>query len=184
MANLGPAAIVAGVILLVFVGMWAGWRRLQRRDASLRPLTALPADLGTQFASVDALYVATTAAGRPLERLAIRGLGFRAFARVDVHAAGVVLALKGAATIFIPAGQLLEVAPATVAIDRVVERDGLIRLGWLVPGSGPTGNAERTPVDSYLRVVDPERSLTLFRVLQASVAAATDRSATHLGSEA
>ena len=48
---------------------------------------------------------------------------------------------------FIPAAVVSGVGTASVAIDRVVERDGLVRLGWTTSGG--------TAADSYFRVVDP-----------------------------
>jgi hypothetical protein len=60
--------------------------------------------------------------------------------------AGVALDLTGQPRFFLPTDTIVEVAQATVAIDRVVERDGLVRISWLLePG---------TVVDSYLRPQD------------------------------
>lgn len=90
--------------------------------------------------------MATTQHGEPLERLAIRGLGYRSRGTVTVTDAGVALDLTGQPRMFFATGRLLDVAQATVAIDRVVERDGLTRLTWRTD--------DDTIVDSYLRPQD------------------------------
>ena len=141
-----PGLIVAVVLAAVITVMWLGWRARVRRDAAL-VVPEVPEGY-VPVASVDVLYVATTEAGRPLERLAVRGLGFRARAVLSIAPSGLVLAIPGEDPAFIGASALTSVGAANVAIDRVVESDGLVRLGWSIAG---------TPCDSYLRVVDADQ---------------------------
>jgi hypothetical protein len=90
-------------------------------------------------------YVATTRHGEALERLAIRGLGFRSRVDVTVTDRGVALDLVGQPRMFIPVAHRRR-RPRTVAIDRVVEPGGLVRLTWRAQ------HGDATPVvDSYLR---------------------------------
>ena len=132
-------------LVLLGVGVWA-WRRRARRDSSIAaPIGEVPAGAAT-VAAFPALYVATTRHGEPLERLAVRGLAFRSRADVTVTAAGVAIDLTGQPRIFLEATRIEEVAQSTVAIDRVVERDGLTRLAWRTD--------DGTVVDSYFRPQD------------------------------
>jgi hypothetical protein len=142
---------VVAVAVLVLLLMVAGWRRRVRRDAGLVLSHDAPTDLGDELATIDAFYVATTAHGTPLERLAIKGLGFRGRASVAVATEGVTLRITGERDVFIPAGAIEEVANATWTIDRVVEKDGLVLLAWSLGNAGAP-----TIVDSYLRVIAPE----------------------------
>jgi hypothetical protein len=139
-------AIIAAVALLLLAALAWAWSRRSRRDAGLSaPVGEAPSDASVRAAFV-ALYVATTRHGEPLERLAIAGLGFRSKAEVTVTDAGVALDLTGQPRVFVAADRLADAAQATVAIDRVVERDGLARLSWRLD--------DGTVVDSYLRPQD------------------------------
>jgi hypothetical protein len=139
------------VVVLVFaaaligLAVWA-WSRRARRDAGLpAPVGEAPAHAVTH-ASFEALYVATTRHDEPLERLAIRGLGFRSRAGVLVTSEGVALDLTGQPRMFLPLERIALADQATVAIDRVVEPDGLARISWRTD--------DGTVVDSYFRPQD------------------------------
>ncbi|GAB2837124.1 hypothetical protein ACFQ0P_14185 [Microbacterium insulae] len=136
---------VAIALLLVGLGVWA-WRRRTRRDSGIvAPVGEAPAGARVE-ATFPALYVATTRHEEPLERLAVRGMGFRSRADVTVTDAGVAIDLTGQPRLFLATARIAEVAQSTVAIDRVVERDGLTRLSWRTD--------DGTVVDSYFRPQD------------------------------
>jgi hypothetical protein len=141
-----PGVIVVVVLAALLSLMWFAWRARVRRDSGLRvpevPESYVPAE------SVDVLYVATTEADRPLERLAVSGLGFRARAVLSIAPAGLVLAIPGERPAFIPSESLTAVSTTNVAIDRVVESDGLVRLSWNISG---------VACDSFVRVLDADQ---------------------------
>ena len=143
-----PGAIVLVFLLVLLFGMYRGWRARQRRQSALPASARPPAELGPDLASADVLYVATTTAGSPLDRIAVNGLGFRGRARVRVTAEGVVLAIAGEDEVFLSTSVLRGFGLATYAIDRVVEPGGLVVLTWLL--DVPRGIL----ADSYLRVTD------------------------------
>lgn len=147
MDNVLPTIGILLVVIVVLVLALVGWRRRVRRDAPAGGGYPAPQAATTATASSEVLYVATTAAGEPLERLALPGLTYRGRGTVEVSADGVQLRVTGEQPVFIPAESLTGIGAATVAIDRVVERDGLIRLGWTTSGGAAA--------DSYFRVVDP-----------------------------
>jgi hypothetical protein len=143
MTREGVLAILIGLALLCLGLLAWSWRRRSRRDGALHaPIGELPAGARI-LAAFPGLYVATTRHEQPLERLAIRGLGFRSRVEVTVTDVGVALDLPGQPRMLIPRDRLLDAAQATVAIDRVVEREGLARLTWRTD--------DGTVVDSYLR---------------------------------
>jgi hypothetical protein len=136
------AVTIVFAVVLVAVLAWAWWRRTRRDSHLAPPIGEAPAGAAV-LAVHEVLYVATTRHDEPLERLAIRGLGFRSRADLTVTAAGVALDLTGQPRFFLPAERIAHVDQATVAIDRVVEKDGLVRIVWRVD--------DGTTVDSYLR---------------------------------
>jgi hypothetical protein len=142
-----PTVAIAAIVLLVFVGLALAWRARQRRQAALPALDAPPATLGTALAVNDGFYVATTHADAPTDRIAVRGLGFRARAAVVVHPQGVVLSIAGQPDAFIPTAAIVGVGRATWTIDRVVGTDGLVFIRWKLGG---------IEVDTNLRVADSD----------------------------
>jgi hypothetical protein len=140
------ALVVVVIVALAFTGMWFGWRARRRRQADVPMLAAPPAELGEISRRDDLFYVATTRADAPLDRIAVRGLGFRARAQVTVAATGVQLDIAGESPAFIPVADLRGVGRATWTIDRAVSNAGLVFVRWRL------GDAE---VDSYLRPDDP-----------------------------
>ncbi|MFT4214822.1 MAG: hypothetical protein QM622_08615 [Microbacterium sp.] len=136
--------MIAVVIALITVGVIA-WLRRARRDAGFSaPFGELPEDAAVRLRS-EGLYVATTRHDEPLERLAIRGLSFRSRADLTVTDSGVALDLVGAPRMSLGLDRIDGVTLANVAIDRVVEPGGLVRLTW---------RAGDRLVDTYFRPQD------------------------------
>ncbi|WP_308468833.1 PH-like domain-containing protein [Rathayibacter soli] len=171
MDKFGPTIIIVVIVALVFILMWWGWRRRVRRDSGLHPAREVPQDLGPVHRTADVLYVATTAHDRELERLAIDGLRFPGRATITVAEQGALIAVTGERETFVPASAIIAADAATVAIDRVVETGGLIRLAWNIDAA--------TVADSYLRAVDPDDRAPLIDALNtvaSAQAAANDAS--------
>ncbi|WIE74305.1 hypothetical protein [Curtobacterium sp. MCSS17_007] len=155
--------LVGGVVLLLvaalFVAMARTWRTRTRRQADTVPPVPVPVDPGPAVGSWDGFSVATTRADEPLERITAGGLGFRARGGVTVHDTGVVLHHAGTADRWIAAADVRGADRATVAIDRVVEPGGLVRLRWTA-----TGAAAATDLDTYFRF--PEGDAAALAALQ------------------
>ena len=154
-----PTVVIVVVLVLVYLLMLWGWRRRKKRDSSAGAGYELPAGGGGSIlAQAETFYVATTRSGEPLERLAIPGLSFRGRAHVAVDDAGVTLAITGEDPVFITAAALSGIGAATVTIDRVVERGGLLRLSWTTQGG--------VAADSYLRVIDPAERASVLEAVE------------------
>lgn len=145
-----PTLVVVAVVALVFLGLALGWRARRRAQAALGAPTAPPTELGAVTHTEDLLYVATTRAEQPLERITIGGLGFRARTVLTVAESGIRLDLAGADPVFLPRADLLGAGRATWTIDKAVGTDGLVALTWRL------GDAE---LDTYLRSADPDALL-------------------------
>jgi hypothetical protein len=156
MDRLAPTLAIVGILVLVFAGLALGWRARRRRQAALPALAAPPAGLGAASIVDDGFYVATTRAESPTDRIAVRGLGFRARATVAVHPEGVVLGIAGQPDAFIPKAAIDGVGRATWTIDRVVGRDGLVFVRWTLGD---------LLVDTNLRASDPDALVTALATL-------------------
>lgn len=163
MDRLTPTLVIAGIVLLVFAALALGWRARRRRQSALPALAVPPAVLGAALLVDDGFYVATTRADSPTDRIAVRGLAFRARAGIAVHPEGVVLSLAGQPDAFIPAPAIDGVGRATWTIDRVVGRDGLVFVRWTLGD---------LLVDTNLRVADPDALVAALATLTPSKEAA------------
>ena len=163
-----PAILVLGLLALLLLGMWLAWRARVKRDSGVSAGEPLPESGVHPIVSTDVLYVATTKAGQPLERLAIRGLAFRARAELAVATEGVVLSVPGQEPIFLPADSIRSSRPATWTIDRVVESDGMIAITW---------RSGETDADSYVRVIDSTRHTSVLDALASLSSTGPDSSA-------
>jgi hypothetical protein len=163
------ATLVIVFLAVVLLLMVLGWRARKRRQSVLGEPQHPPADLGTSLGQFPGLYVATTIGGEPLDRVAVRGLGFRARTTVGVSTAGVLIPVAGQRDTFIPATDLTGVERATWTIDRVVETGGLVVVRWILDG---------TAVDSYFRVEDSDGLLAALASVAPDVSTSTERDST------
>jgi hypothetical protein len=155
--------IVAGILVLVLLGlilvtMWLGWRARGQRQKKLSTQHAPPVDRGKAITTIDVMYVATTVAHDPLNRVAVGGLGFRARATLDVRNTGLWLQIPGQIDVFIPAKTINRVEKSTCTIDRVVEEGGMVLIAWILPSTDA--------VDTYVRVIDPNQPEKHIRSVQ------------------
>jgi hypothetical protein len=149
MSRLLPAAFVTLLAIALLVAMLLAWRARKRRQSAFAVTTTAPQTRGGVLEQVAVLYVATTRAGDPLDRLTIPGLAFRARAVVTVYPTGVSIHPDGERETFLAKDALRSVGTSTWAIDRVVEPGGLVRLDWtLASADGPAD------VESYLRATE------------------------------
>jgi len=158
--------IVLALLVLALIGMAWSWRRRGRAQRGL-VVPAVPTELGATRFTADGLLVATTFAGRPLDRVHADGLGFRAPATLTVTDRGVVVDRAGGAAFLVPAAG--DAGTASWALDKGVERDGLTVLAWsLVDADGAA-----VPVESAFRL-PPETQAALLASIRT-----TDQEAPH-----
>ncbi|MCR8671417.1 hypothetical protein [Agrococcus sp. HG114] len=130
------AGIVALLALLAVLGVLAHRRRQRDIEPPLPWTDAVPTLV------VEALYVATTRAGDPYQRVFAHGLGFRGRTSLAIDPAGVQL-VADRTPVRIPASRIRSVERATWTIDRVVEPGGIIVIAHSLGAD----------VDTYLRVI-------------------------------
>ncbi len=134
------AALVALLAALAVVGVLARRRRQRDVEAPQAWTDAVPTLV------VEALYVATTRAGDPYDRIFAHGLGFRGRTRLAIDADGVQL-VADRTEVRIPATRIRAVERATWTIDRVVEPGGIIVIAHELGAD----------VDTYIRIIGDDR---------------------------
>lgn len=152
------ALLCAGFVALLAVLVWLGIRSRRRRQGDIAEPQGWTDAVPTLV--VEALYVATTRAGDPYDRVFAHGLGFRGRTQLAIDAAGVQL-LADRRELRIPASSIREVARATWTIDRVVEPGGIIVIAHTLG----------TDVDTYIRVIGDDAAA--FEALSALVHGST-----------
>jgi hypothetical protein len=151
------AVLVTALIVFLVIVAFRAWRaRANAQEAQFgAPLEWLEHPSGgRQWTGIQ--YVATSVQGNPLERVNAHGLGMRGVGKITVSRDGVLLERNGERAIGIPAAQLISVQKTTAAIDRGVEKDGLIQLDWQQDGFG---------LSTYLRATSSETRKQLFEEL-------------------
>lgn len=141
----GIAIVV--LVAVFFVLMAVSWRRRSSRGAAIGALPSPPAAAAEPLAILEGLHLGTTLAGKPLERVVVEPLAFRARGVLAVRADGVELRLAGSEPAFIPAHDIQSHSRASWTIDRGVENDGLNVLTYRLGA---------TDLDSAFRMRDPE----------------------------
>lgn len=140
-------SLLMALVVLFMVGLLAlmawGWYGRRKRQSDVIAPAAGPDDTGSVIAQLSGKYVATTASGDRLDRLAVHGLGFRGNATVTVTDTGVLVALPER-DVWIPRADVRGTHRATWTIDRVVETDGLDVLDWTL-GERQVESAFRMP---------------------------------------
>jgi hypothetical protein len=147
--------VVLALIALAITGMIVAWRKRVARDSRFQivsPTTTVISH-GSLPVEFSGLYVATTLAADPLQRVALPGLSFRADAHVLVSSDGLSIVPRGEKPTFIPGPQIVQIHRTQVAIDKAVEKDGLTALSWTAWDSLAQEHVEFT---SYFRFSIPE----------------------------
>ncbi|WGD36285.1 hypothetical protein [Lysinibacter sp. HNR] len=155
MENLIPTLIIIALLGALFALMWWAWSARKKRSSHLlQPLSELTV-LGESLGQFDVLYVSTTPADQPLERIALPGLTFRGHGVVEVTTTGIMLDIAGERSTAIEKQDIRGADTAQTTIDKAVERDGLIVVQWNLR----TTSGDSSPVDSYFRITHPEEKL-------------------------
>ena len=160
-------AIVIALLVLALIGMAVSWRRRGRGQQGIA-IPPVPESLVPTDVRVTGMLAATTFAGRPLDRVVVDGLGFRARAMLTVTDRGVLVDRTGGAP-FLMTGRA---GTASWALDKGVERDGLTVLGWHLVGA----DGAPIPVESAFRL-PPASKAALLAALPPTAPTETDQEA-------
>lgn len=128
------ALILLALTLVLLALMRRGWNNRRRRIV-VDPLPGLPAGQWRGAPSTHGIYVTTTLAGQPYERVVTRGLGLKAAVDVYVDEGGIVLERQGATDLYIPFADLSGVTTTSGMVGKFAAPDSIVVLQWTVGGT-------------------------------------------------
>lgn len=149
--------IALGIFALFVLFAFLSWRR---RIAAQEKIVLKPQEIEASDAGLKCFYVATTFAGRPLDRVIAHGLAHRGHASLSVTTAGVEVSRTGEVGFLIPSADLLLVSKGAAVIDRVVEKEGLVVLRWRLGSS---------VLETHFRFVDVQIRTSTLEALKSQV---------------
>lgn len=133
MQVLGVLILLLLTLVLLFL-MRRGWAK---RGASITvgALPELPPGEWQNAPSTRGIYVTSTLAGQPYERVVTRGLGSKSAVDVYVEPDGIVLQREGARDLYIPLSDLAQVRTTSGMIGKFAGADSIIVLQWNAGGT-------------------------------------------------
>ncbi|MFM6971462.1 MAG: hypothetical protein ACKOWH_02600 [Rhodoluna sp.] len=153
------ALVAVSVFSLLLGVVFKSWRSRTATQEKLfgKPLSALD-PFGSVIDKFDCFYVATSTQANLLERITAYGLGMRGRARVTVFTNGLLIIRNGQHSLALDSHQILSTSTVQTAIDRVVEKDGLIAIDWQ-----PTASVPGFSLTTILRFADMHQQETFQR---------------------
>lgn len=135
---------VIGLAIFAMLAIFAlySWRR---RIFMQQMLIQKPVEVASLAVGLKCLYIATTFADRPLERVVAHGMAHRGWAFLLVTESGLEVSRIGELSFLIPKADLIKIGSVSAVIDRAVEKDGLVSIKWKL------GSQD---IESHFRFVD------------------------------
>lgn len=131
------AIICIALVALCIYGMWHGWRsRLARQANMFGSLKEVPERYEgmTADAAFEGEYVSTTIFGNWLDRVGFDSLGFKSKSTLLIYPDSIIFTRNGAKDLWIPAKKLSVITTDRGMAGKVVEKDGLVVIGWTLDG--------------------------------------------------
>lgn len=128
------ALILLALTLVLLALMRRGWIKRGERIV-VGPLPELPVGQWQNTQSTHGIYVTSTLAGQPYERVVTHGLGLKSAVDVYVEPEGIILQRQGAADLYIPLSDLSGVRTTSGMIGKFAGADSIIVLEWTAGGT-------------------------------------------------
>lgn len=130
MTRVQAALVLLGIVVVIYLLMWAGWRRRGRKH-DLPPLVPAPkvADLPPARLEAGCRYFGTTVSGDWLDRVVAHGLGARSAARIRLSDEGLDV-VRVAGSFRIPAAALRGARHDQGIAGKVIPPHGVLVVTW------------------------------------------------------
>ena len=147
--------VMLALVLLIYLGMWRGWRARGQRQADVPALHPVPSGAGTVLRSADGRYYATTTAGNWMDRVVVHDLGVRSPCTLRLTPDGLEV-LREPHSFFVARADLLGARRDRGTAGKVVPPYGVLVLSWRHPGVAAGPDADQHLFDSGFRLQHAE----------------------------
>lgn len=147
--------VMLALVLLIYLGMWRGWRARGRRQADVPALHPVQGGADTTLRSADGRYYATTSAGDWMDRVVVHGLGVRSPCTLRLTADGLEV-LREPHSFSVARADLLGARRDRGTAGKVVPPYGVLVLSWRHPGVAAGPDADQHVLDSGFRLQHAE----------------------------
>ena len=121
--------LVLAAVVVIWVGMWWGWRSRTRRQADIVEPEWLEGHIAFG-GGAEGVYLATTRRGQWLDRITAHGLGMSSQVAVASDGKGLLVMRRHGRGWRIPAADLLGVRRDRGIAQKVREPDGIVVISW------------------------------------------------------
>ena len=150
--------VILALVLLIYVGMWRGWRARGRRQSDVPPLhpPAAEADAAsTTLRTAEGRYFATTTAGDWMDRVVVHGLGVRSTCTLRLTPDGLQVQ-REPHSFAVARADLLGARRDRGTAGKVVPPYGVLVITWRHPGHAAGPDAQQHVLDSGFRLQHAE----------------------------
>ncbi len=143
--------VMLALVLLIYLGMWRGWRARAQRQAGVPTLHPVPGGAEEVLRTADGRYFATTTAGNWMDRVVVHGLGVRGPCTLRLTPDGLEV-LRDPDSFFVARADLLGARRDRGTAGKVVPPYGVLVLSWRHPGVAAGRDADQHVLDSGFRL--------------------------------
>ncbi|WP_374935839.1 hypothetical protein [Streptomyces sp. SM14] len=118
------------IVVLLYWLMRRAWRRRGDAQSDLPPLPTEPGTTSAALLTASGRYHGSTTAGQWLDRIIARGLGTRSRAELTLTDEGLAVDRPGAASFFVPTGQLRAARLDKAIAGKVLTDGGMLIVTW------------------------------------------------------
>lgn len=143
------------LVLLIYVGMWRGWRARGQRQSDVPALHPIHSTADTVLRSAEGRYYATTTAGHWMDRVVVHDLGVRSPCTLRLTTDGLEV-LRDPSSFFVARADLLGARRDRGTAGKVVPPYGVLVISWRHPGQAGGPDADQHVLDSGFRLQHAE----------------------------
>jgi hypothetical protein len=148
--------VMLALVLLIYLGMWRGWRARSRRQADVPPLHPVGGKRESDvLRTAEGRYFATTTAGSWMDRVVVHDLGVRSPCTLRLTSDGLEV-LREPHSFFVARADLAAARRDRGTAGKVVPPYGVLVISWRHPGAAAGADVHQHVLDSGFRLQHAE----------------------------